>query len=246
MMMTACDVSAIAKPWEVQHKVAKLVADEFFDQGDLEKLQLNTQPIAMMDRERKDELPKMQVGFIDVICLPLYRVLAETFPWIRPLYEGTVDNRQHWQDLAEKVEMGLTWIDHDTIDKPVEEFAASTEEIEFTVTTLNCAHNDENSGPGTEKGHQISVPSKPGIFMKGIRNCMSLYNSRKSSPGNNGDSKKMEVRKKSYSKPPTSTSSSSSSGNPTSSKSTSGTGGEVKTTTDEKVRKKKSKLCLLL
>lgn len=43
--MTACDVGAIAKPWEVQHKVAKLVADEFFDQGDLEKLQLNTQPI---------------------------------------------------------------------------------------------------------------------------------------------------------------------------------------------------------
>ena len=74
-------------------------------------------------RERKDELPKMQVGFIDVICLPLYRVLSETFPWIRPLYEGTVDNRQHWQDLAEKVEMGLTWIDHDTIDKPVEEFS---------------------------------------------------------------------------------------------------------------------------
>lgn len=43
--MTACDVSAIAKPWEVQHKVAKLVADEFFDQGDLEKLQLNQQPV---------------------------------------------------------------------------------------------------------------------------------------------------------------------------------------------------------
>lgn len=104
MMMTGCDVGAIAKPWEVQHKVAKLVADEFFDQGDLEKLQLNTQPVvrifinssytrdvffflrvlfctklisfqAMMDRERKDELPQMQVGFIDVICLPLYKVI---------------------------------------------------------------------------------------------------------------------------------------------------------------------------
>lgn len=64
----------------------------------------------------------MQVGFIDVICLPLYRVLSDTFPWIRPLYNGTLENRQHWQDLAEKVEMGLTWIDHDTIDNPVEEF----------------------------------------------------------------------------------------------------------------------------
>lgn len=45
MMMTACDVSAIAKPWEVQHKMAKLVADEFFDQGDLERMQLNQQPV---------------------------------------------------------------------------------------------------------------------------------------------------------------------------------------------------------
>lgn len=44
-MMTACDVSAIAKPWDVQHRVAKLVADEFFDQGDLEKLQLKEQPV---------------------------------------------------------------------------------------------------------------------------------------------------------------------------------------------------------
>lgn len=45
MMMTACDVSAIAKPWDVQHRVAKMVADEFFDQGDLEKMQLKEQPV---------------------------------------------------------------------------------------------------------------------------------------------------------------------------------------------------------
>ncbi|XP_016912442.2 cGMP-specific 3',5'-cyclic phosphodiesterase isoform X1 [Apis cerana] len=144
MMMTACDVSAIAKPWEVQHRVAKLVADEFFDQGDLERLQLNQQPVAMMDRERKDELPQMQVGFIDVICLPLYKVLSDTFPWIMPLYEGTMENRQHWQDLAEKVEMGLTWIDRDTIDEPVEEFISyEPKDIEFTVTTLNCVDRKE-------------------------------------------------------------------------------------------------------
>ena len=43
--MTACDVSAIAKPWEIQHGLAKKVADEFFDQGDMEKVRLNAQPI---------------------------------------------------------------------------------------------------------------------------------------------------------------------------------------------------------
>lgn len=39
-----------------------------------------------------------------------------------PLYEGTLENLKHWKDLAEKVEMGLTWIDHDKIEIPVEEF----------------------------------------------------------------------------------------------------------------------------
>ncbi|XP_023167365.2 cGMP-specific 3',5'-cyclic phosphodiesterase [Drosophila hydei] len=191
MMMTACDVSAIAKPWEVQHRVAKLVADEFFDQGDLEKLQLNTQPVAMMDRERKDELPKMQVGFIDVICLPLYRVLCDTFPWITPLYEGTLENRRNWQDLAEKVEMGLTWIDHDTIDKPVEEFAGCADEeikdIEFTVTTLNCNQHGGSASGGGEDTHtpehqrsssRLSI-KKTGALGKVVRSKLSktLYNS---------------------------------------------------------------------
>ncbi len=43
--MTACDVAAISKPWEIQQKIARLVADEFFEQGDIERLQLNLEPI---------------------------------------------------------------------------------------------------------------------------------------------------------------------------------------------------------
>jgi hypothetical protein len=45
MMMTACDVAAICKPWEVQQVVAKLVASEFFQQGDIERNQLHVEPI---------------------------------------------------------------------------------------------------------------------------------------------------------------------------------------------------------
>ncbi|KAK0159044.1 hypothetical protein PV328_009975 [Microctonus aethiopoides] len=182
MMMTACDVSAIAKPWDVQHRVAKLVADEFFDQGDLEKLQLNQQPVAMMDRERRDELPQMQVGFIDFICLPLYKVLSETFPWIMPLYEGTAENRKHWQDLAEKVEMGLTWIDRDTIEEPVEEFVSiEPKDIEFTVTTLNCAQEQKDTAgvaklsecPKSALGRFASLHKGGKSLDKGVRHRLS-------------------------------------------------------------------------
>jgi dual 3',5'-cyclic-AMP and -GMP phosphodiesterase 11 len=44
MMMTACDVAAITKPWEVQWKVADLVANEFFEQGDIERKEYNKIP----------------------------------------------------------------------------------------------------------------------------------------------------------------------------------------------------------
>ena len=51
-----------------------MIYDEFFEQGDLEKEKFQTKPIDMMNREKKDELPNMQVNFIDTICMPVYQV----------------------------------------------------------------------------------------------------------------------------------------------------------------------------
>ncbi|ESO86557.1 hypothetical protein LOTGIDRAFT_71258, partial [Lottia gigantea] len=104
MMMTACDVAAITKPWEVQQQVAQLVANEFFEQGDLEKTQLGEKPMPMMDRDKKDDLPKMQVGFIDAICLPVYKTFAEIWPRLEPLYMGCLTNRNNWQSMTENKE----------------------------------------------------------------------------------------------------------------------------------------------
>ncbi|CAH1783003.1 unnamed protein product [Owenia fusiformis] len=99
MMMTACDVSAITKPWEVQQQVAELVSAEFFEQGDLEKEHFDAGPIAMMDRDKKDELPKMQVGFIDGICMPVYKLLSEKFEEVAPMLHGCERNRDKWTEL---------------------------------------------------------------------------------------------------------------------------------------------------
>ena len=44
--------------------------------------------------------------------------------------------------------MGLTWIDHDTIEKPIEEITLGTEEavdIEFKVETLKSANAESNN-----------------------------------------------------------------------------------------------------
>ncbi|XP_052771551.1 dual 3',5'-cyclic-AMP and -GMP phosphodiesterase 11-like isoform X2 [Mya arenaria] len=103
MLMTASDVSAIAKPWEVQKRVADLIASEFFEQGDLEKTQLKIKPIEMMDRDKKDKLPVMQVNFIDTICLPIYKAMAKLQPDLRPLLDGCQHNRDNWEKLVQQI-----------------------------------------------------------------------------------------------------------------------------------------------
>jgi dual 3',5'-cyclic-AMP and -GMP phosphodiesterase 11 len=40
----------------------------------MERQELNITPIDIMNREKEDQLPMMQVGFIDSICLPIYEV----------------------------------------------------------------------------------------------------------------------------------------------------------------------------
>lgn len=45
MSMTVCDLSAITKPWPIEKRVADLVSSEFFEQGDIERQELNITPI---------------------------------------------------------------------------------------------------------------------------------------------------------------------------------------------------------
>lgn len=100
MLMTVCDLAAITKPWEVEKRVAELVSSEFFEQGDMEKEELNITPIDLMNRDKEDQLPLMQVGFIDSICLPIYEHFSLLSETLAPLEAGVRVNRQHWLDIA--------------------------------------------------------------------------------------------------------------------------------------------------
>ncbi|KAM4702846.1 cone cGMP-specific 3',5'-cyclic phosphodiesterase subunit alpha' [Rhinophrynus dorsalis] len=104
MMMTGCDLSAITKPWEVQSKVALMVANEFWEQGDLERTVLQQQPIPMMDRNKAEELPKLQVGFIDFVCTFVYKEFSRFHKEITPMFDGLNNNRVHWKAQADVYE----------------------------------------------------------------------------------------------------------------------------------------------
>ncbi|XP_014256166.1 dual 3',5'-cyclic-AMP and -GMP phosphodiesterase 11 isoform X2 [Cimex lectularius] len=103
MSMTVCDLAAITKPWPVEKRVAELVTREFFEQGDLERHELKITPIDMMNREKVDKLPEMQVAFIDSICLPIYDAFALLSDELVPLLERSKENRQNWINASVQI-----------------------------------------------------------------------------------------------------------------------------------------------
>lgn len=103
MLMTACDVAAITKPWRVQKIVAGLVMSEFYQQGDIERQELNLEPSDMMNRDKMSKLPDMQIDFIDSICAPIYTAFAKLFPReLACLLDGCLANRDRWLMLAKR------------------------------------------------------------------------------------------------------------------------------------------------
>ena len=78
-----------------------MVAEEFWDQGDLEKAELAAPVGVLMDRELRHELPRLQVGFCDGVCLPVYRALACLSSALQPMEEAVMLNRNRWAELAE-------------------------------------------------------------------------------------------------------------------------------------------------
>jgi len=58
--MTAADLCASTKPWDAQVETVKVIFEEFYEQGDIEKA-AGRVPIPMMDREKQDEQAASQV-----------------------------------------------------------------------------------------------------------------------------------------------------------------------------------------
>uniref|UniRef100_A0A8C1XRA3 Phosphodiesterase n=1 Tax=Cyprinus carpio TaxID=7962 RepID=A0A8C1XRA3_CYPCA len=136
MMMTACDLSAIAKPWEIQSKVALSVAAEFWEQGDLERTVLEQQPIPMMDRNKADDLPKLQCGFIDFVCAFVYKEFSRFHVEITPMLERLLNNRKEWNALKEIHEAKVAKLEE--AKKAKEEVNAAASDVQPTSQSKTC------------------------------------------------------------------------------------------------------------
>nr|XP_029715287.1 dual 3',5'-cyclic-AMP and -GMP phosphodiesterase 11-like isoform X3 [Aedes albopictus]XP_029715288.1 dual 3',5'-cyclic-AMP and -GMP phosphodiesterase 11-like isoform X3 [Aedes albopictus] len=161
MSMTVCDLAAITKPWEIERRVAELVSSEFFEQGDMERQELNITPIDIMNREKEDQLPMMQVGFIDSICLPIYEAFASLSDKLTPLVDGVKDNKSHWIGLAQSSK---------------EKFANNNNSITSHNKNNNNIAIATTNDTGEDKPNDLNKRSTLGSPVSNVQQCSSANN----------------------------------------------------------------------
>ncbi|XP_072292572.1 cAMP and cAMP-inhibited cGMP 3',5'-cyclic phosphodiesterase 10A isoform X4 [Eucyclogobius newberryi] len=99
LMMTACDLCSVTKQWQITRLTANDIYAEFWAEGD-EMKKIGIQPIPMMDRDKKDEIPQGQVGFYNAVAIPCYTTLAELFPPSTLLLKACKENLSQWEKIA--------------------------------------------------------------------------------------------------------------------------------------------------
>lgn len=99
MLVTCCDLSDQTKDWKSSKKIAELIYNEFFSQGDLEKA-MGVKPSEMMDRE-KAYIPELQIHFIQTIVKPIFDLLGEMFPAARETAEAVDNNKMYWERVSD-------------------------------------------------------------------------------------------------------------------------------------------------
>ncbi|XP_060040503.1 cAMP and cAMP-inhibited cGMP 3',5'-cyclic phosphodiesterase 10A isoform X3 [Erinaceus europaeus] len=108
LMMTACDLCSVTKLWPVTKLTANDIYAEFWAEGD-EMKKLGIQPIPMMDRDKKDEVPQGQLGFYNAVAIPCYTTLTQIFPPTEPLLKACRNNLSQWEKVI-RGEEAATWL----------------------------------------------------------------------------------------------------------------------------------------
>jgi hypothetical protein len=113
LLMNCCDLMAMALPFRNVMGVVRVIYLEFFTQGDREKAQ-GLQPSSdLMDRDKEHTIPQMQIGFINGVVLPAFRLMAA--PNVLPraselvdLATRTVAKWERWIGLGADYRLGCT------------------------------------------------------------------------------------------------------------------------------------------
>ena len=98
VLIHSADISNPTKLFDIYFEWAKLVVEEFWDQGDKEK-KLNLP--CFCDRE-KVTIYQSQLGFINFIEIPYFSLLADLNPKLKFFYDNLLNNKNILLSLQEK------------------------------------------------------------------------------------------------------------------------------------------------
>ena len=98
LLIHSADISNPTKIFDIYFEWAKLVVEEFWDQGDKEK-KLNM--TCSCDRE-KVTIYQSQLGFINFIEIPYFSLLAELDPKLKFFYDNLLNNKNILLSMQEK------------------------------------------------------------------------------------------------------------------------------------------------
>lgn len=100
LLMTSADLSDQTKDWKTTKNTANIIYEEFFNQGDLEK-DMGLQPSHNYDREQAC-VPDIQIGFMEHVAQPAYKILSEIFPSSKEIYDRVLLNFERWRHISEE------------------------------------------------------------------------------------------------------------------------------------------------
>merc|ERR1719420_2219683 len=97
LILHSSDVSNPCKSWVVCEAWAYLVLDEFFAQGDQEKMM--GLPVQMLNDRDKVNKPNSQIGFIEFVVAPLIAAQVRLFPTLYEFGDNLANNLEQWQNV---------------------------------------------------------------------------------------------------------------------------------------------------
>eukprot|EP00933_Yihiella_yeosuensis_P045654 TRINITY_DN41053_c0_g1_i1.p1 TRINITY_DN41053_c0_g1~~TRINITY_DN41053_c0_g1_i1.p1 ORF type:complete len:602 (+),score=108.21 TRINITY_DN41053_c0_g1_i1:201-1808(+) len=100
--LKCADLGHIALSWGAHNRWVRRLEEEFFRQGDGEKM--NGYPVSfLMDRD-KPGVTQTQTGFFDFLVKPLFRSFVAAFPTVAPMSEAVETNALLWAEVQDKLQ----------------------------------------------------------------------------------------------------------------------------------------------
>ncbi|CAK9075640.1 5'-cyclic nucleotide phosphodiesterase 1C (Cam-PDE 1C) (3' [Durusdinium trenchii] len=99
-VLHSADVSNPCRAWDVTHDWAMVCLEEFFAQGDQEKL-LGI-PVQFLNDRDKLNKPNSQIGFIEFMIAPFFVAQIRLWPNLHEMGGNLSRNIANWQDMWEK------------------------------------------------------------------------------------------------------------------------------------------------